>query len=136
MTMFAYQRGAQRIATAAGVLVLATIGVCAQIAPGPLSRSHAQLDEMRHCTDCHKATTTEFACLDCHKEIASHLSAGRGFHAAVVNGTAPGRDCRRCHSEHKGENTQLIRTSMLDSFDHSKTGYKLEGKHATLTCQR
>jgi hypothetical protein len=136
MTKFTYKRGAQRIATAAAVLLLATIGVCAQIAPGPLSRSHAQLDGVRHCTDCHKATTTEFACLDCHKEIAGRLAGGRGFHAAAVSGAAPGRDCRRCHSEHKGENTELIRKAMLNDLDHSKTGYRLEGKHATLACQR
>ena len=139
--MLAYPRGARKIATAVVLFFfVATAGAWAQfargLAPGPLSRPHADLAGITHCTDCHKATTTDFACLDCHKEISSRIAGGRGYHAAVVKPDGPGRDCRRCHAEHKGENTELIRKTALDGFDHRLTGYRLEGKHAALACQR
>ncbi len=107
-----------------------------QIAPGPLSRAHAQLSGLTHCTDCHKTTKNEFACLDCHKEIAARLRAGRGFHAAVVNGAVAPRECQRCHVEHKGADAALVKNAAPATFDHSKTGYPLEGKHAALACHR
>jgi hypothetical protein len=75
--------------------------------------------------------------LECHTEIAQRLSSRRGFHAAVVSLTATSRDCIGCHSEHNGENFALIHWEpSLKAFDHQKTGYPLEGKHAGLMCQQ
>jgi len=55
----------------------------------------------------------------------------------VVNLQAGNKDCVRCHSEHNGENFQLIHWEPSQkAFDHSKTGYLLEGKHAGLTCEQ
>ena len=110
----------------------------AQISPGPLSRAHQPLSGALQCTSCHKiAGQATFKCLDCHTEIASRLGQGRGYHAAVVNKAEGSQDCVRCHSEHNGENFALIRWEpTLAAFDHSKTGYPLEGKHAGLTCNK
>ena len=73
----------------------------------------------------------------CHVEIARRLEAHRGYHASIVNPQAEEKDCAHCHSEHNGENFQLIHWEpSLKAFDHSKTGYILEGKHAGLECRQ
>jgi hypothetical protein len=111
----------------------------AQISPGPLARVHQPYSRPTQCVYCHRLATgsQNLRCLDCHTEIARRLAARLGFHAAVVNPQAGGKDCARCHSEHNGENFQLIRwePSQKD-FDHSKTGCVLEGKHAGLACKQ
>ena len=109
----------------------------AQISPGPLSRAHQFLGGATQCTSCHKiAGQAAFKCLECHGEIAQRLAAGRGLHATYVK--APGgQDCVHCHSEHNGEDFSLTRWNPSpQAFDHSKTGYPLEGKHAGLACNR
>ena len=111
----------------------------AQISPGPLSRPHQPLSGMTQCTSCHKlgGGNSTLKCLECHTEINQRLSANRGFHAAVVKRDNPSKDCARCHSEHNGENFQLIRWEpSQEKFDHTRTGYPLEGKHATLRCSQ
>jgi hypothetical protein len=76
-------------------------------------------------------------CLECHSEIASRVTAHKGFHAVVWNPLSGNKDCARCHSDHNGENFQLIHWEPTQkAFDHSKTGYILEGKHSGLTCQQ
>jgi hypothetical protein len=111
----------------------------AQISPGPLARAHQSLNGAANCTSCHKAGAgeAEFRCLDCHNEIASRLSAGKGFHArlGLKQGTSQG--CVRCHSDHNGVDFPLIKWDpSLEKFDHAKTGYQLEGKHLGLTCAK
>ena len=126
------------MAAALLLLSLAWTGAArAQISPGPISHAHQFLSGATQCTSCHKiAGSAEYKCLECHGEIAQRLAAGRGLHAAYVK--APGgRDCVRCHSEHNGEDFSLIRWDpSLQAFDHSKTGYPLEGKHEGLACNR
>jgi len=110
-----------------------------QISPGPLARAHQSLNGPTQCIACHKLGTgsENLKCLECHTEIASRLAARHGFHAAVVNMQAGDKDCARCHSEHNGENFQLIHWEPSQrAFDHSKIGYILEGKHAALNCQQ
>jgi hypothetical protein len=78
-----------------------------------------------------------FKCLDCHTEIAARLAARRGLHASYGIKTGSSQECVRCHSEHNGENFPLVKwTPTPAGFDHSKTGYNLEGKHAGLECTR
>src|SRR5437868_3642255 len=109
-----------------------------QISPGPLSRAHKTLDGAVHCTSCHKfGGGRVLRCLECHTEIASRLNSHRGLHASY--GLTPGssQDCARCHSEHNGEDFPIVKwTPTPAGFDHSKTGYALEGKHAGLTCNK
>jgi hypothetical protein len=77
-----------------------------------------------------------YKCLECHTEIASRISLGQGFHARVVQRDSASQQCSTCHSEHNGENFVLIRWEpSLERFDHNKTGWPLEGKHAGVKCQ-
>ncbi len=132
-------RGIWVLFAVAGAGLLVCAQTRAQISPGPLSRAHQAWNGPTQCTFCHRlgGGSEKFRCLECHTEIAQRLAAHRGYHAAVVNPQAPEKDCARCHSEHNGENFPLIRWEpSLKGFDHSKTGYVLEGKHAGLACQR
>lgn len=113
--------------------------IAAQVSPGPLSRAHKDLNGPAGCTSCHavKVSSTEFRCLDCHKEIAQRLAANHGYHAAIVTNKSSNAECAKCHSEHNGEDFQLIRwTPSMAAFDHSKTGWALTGKHAGLACAK
>ena len=109
----------------------------AQISPGPLSRAHSSLNGPTNCVACHKLGALKtYKCLECHTEIASRISAGRGFHARVVQKDNRSQGCGTCHSEHNGENFALMSWEpSLERFDHSKTGWPLEGKHAGVNCQ-
>jgi hypothetical protein len=121
-----------------GLLWLLGGAAGAQISPGPLSKAHSSLEGATQCTACHKlgAGQTQLKCLECHSEIASRLAGRRGLHPTYVN--KPGsEDCARCHSEHNGADFSTVHWDPRPGvFDHSKTGYKLEGKHAGLTCNQ
>ncbi|MGE5324573.1 MAG: cytochrome C, partial [Actinomycetota bacterium] len=123
---------------AAACLLIPPGRLHAQISPGPLSKAHESLSGLTQCTTCHKlGTGGALKCLDCHGEIRQRLALKQGFHAAVVSKESPDKDCVRCHSEHNGENFQLIRWEpSREKFDHAKTGYALEGKHASLQCKQ
>ncbi|HSB75643.1 MAG TPA: cytochrome c3 family protein, partial [Terriglobales bacterium] len=111
----------------------------AQISPGPLARAHQSLSGATQCTSCHKlaAGAASFKCLECHRDIASRVEARRGLHASFGAVSPSQKECATCHSEHNGENFALIRWNPTPgAFDHSKTGYALEGKHAGLACAR
>jgi hypothetical protein len=110
----------------------------AQISPGPLAKAHQSLAGVTQCTSCHKlGSGGSLKCLECHKEIAQRLATKQGFHATVAKADAPDKQCVRCHSEHNGEGFQLIRWEpSREKFDHSKTGYTLEGKHAAIQCKQ
>ena len=115
-------------------LFLVTVTVSdAQISPGDLTASHANLEGMSNCTLCHdigeKVSNTK--CLDCHKEIRSLLNRNDGYHASskVVN-----KDCFDCHSDHHGRKFDAVRFDE-NNFDHNLTGYVLEGKHKVIDCK-
>jgi hypothetical protein len=79
------------------------------------------------CSDCHgesgarfKSRTGRFtfastACVDCHPDA----------HAGRVAKYIEESSCRECHSEVAWTSVQ---------FQHEKTGYRLEGKHAKVAC--
>jgi len=111
----------------------------AQISPGPLARAHQSLEGTTHCGACHKlgAGETQFKCLECHTEISQRIATRRGYHAAVAKPGGTSRDCVACHSDHNGQDFPLIYWEPSEkAFDHSKTGYLLEGKHAGLSCRQ
>ena len=111
----------------------------AQISPGPLSKAHSSLNGTSQCNSCHQfgASTPTYKCLECHKEVAQDLSAKHGYHFQMEMQNPNGKDCVRCHLEHNGENFKLIRWEPSEQkFDHRLTGYKLEGKHSNLACEK
>ena len=107
----------------------------AQISPGPLSKAHESLNGPTQCASCHKtgAGSAVLKCQECHTEIAKELSQGRGLHSTFANKET----CAKCHSEHNGEDFQLIHwIPSLKEFDHKQTGYLLQGKHAEIDCSK
>src|SRR5574338_549141 len=66
--------------------------------PGPLSASHAALDNNDHCTDCHVGNTKDLSndkCLGCHdhNDLRDRINAGKGFHASEK---VKGKQCSTC----------------------------------------
>jgi hypothetical protein len=135
-----YHRARRSIAAALvalGILLVLSAGrLPAQISPGPLAKPHRSLEGTTQCVSCHKfgAGEATFKCLECHTEIASRMAAHRGLHPNLVTQPAS-QDCARCHSDHNGENFNLIHWDPK-AFDHNKAGYPLLGKHAGLACNQ
>lgn len=108
-------------------------GVSGQLlSPGPLNEAHASLEGLRNCTNCHelgrKGASPE-RCRSCHTVIDTRIQAGRGYHASVKD-----QVCADCHKEHLGRSFGLVRLDTA-TFDHAKTGYRLEGPHGEVKCQ-
>src|SRR5579872_6987317 len=125
-----------------GVLIVylfAVAGVKGQISPGPLSKPHAYLSGSSRCVFCHTfgSGTPKLRCVGCHSEIQERLEKHRGYHAAVVHMASDKEDCVRCHQEHVGANFNIVRWEKPRAkFDHNLTGYRLEGKHASVACEK
>ncbi len=122
-----------------GLGMLAAPTAEAQISPGPLSQAHSLLGGTSQCSSCHAfgTMTPTFKCVDCHKEVAQDLFTQHGYHFELQIRNPNGKDCVRCHLEHNGDAFHLIRWEpSLEKFDHKLTGYKLEGKHASLACEK
>lgn len=63
------------------------------------------------------------------------LQQHRGLHPSLVDASKGSADCVRCHSEHNGENFAIVKWNP-SSFDHNRTGFALDGKHAGLACNQ
>ena len=101
--------------------------VTALVAPGPLSKAHANLEGVGKCTLCHEPGHTSSAarCLNCHEPIARRMARKAGVHRAVTD------NCTPCHVEHRGADADLRRID-AQKFDHfAETGFVLEGRHAS-----
>ncbi|MCB2201000.1 hypothetical protein KQI63_16505 [bacterium] len=116
------------------LMLLWAVPSLAQISPGKLSGYHEELEGIRNCTNCHQlgeAVTNE-KCLVCHTAIQTRMDEGSGYHASAE---VTDKTCASCHSEHHGRDYELIFwTEGQDNFDHTLTGYPLEGKHAEEDC--
>lgn len=125
-------------ALVAFLAMFAAAPLAAQVSPGPLSRAHASVDGITRCLSCHEAgrELSGRKCLACHTALSARITAGRGFHAAVTrNGAEP--KCATCHSEHNGRPYQLVRwpdNAPRERFDHTRTGFRLDGAHVRATC--
>ncbi|BDG09952.1 hypothetical protein [Anaeromyxobacter paludicola] len=103
--------------------------------PGPLSRAHEKLEGLQQCTKCHvvKGQLSAARCLECHQELAGRVKQGRGLHGRLP--AADREACNRCHLEHQGRDFALVDWGgPKERFDHARTGYRLEGKHAAARC--
>jgi hypothetical protein len=107
------------------------MGARAQISPGPLSRPHASLEGIEHCTACHTLgkALSNGNCLRCHTEIDTRMREKRGFHANLGS-----RQCMECHKEHHGRDFPMERFDPK-SFTHDAVGFTLAGRHSRLACR-
>lgn len=92
--------------------------------PGPLSAAHVPKPGEADCMACHisKGKIAPAKCLGCHEEIASRITAGKGYHRDK------GDDCADCHAEHQGRQANIVPLER-ESFDHAETGAVLQGAH-------
>ena len=106
--------------------------VYGQISPGDLTTAHARYEGISNCTKCHVLgkQVQVSKCLDCHTEIKKLIDKNLGYHSS---GEVKKKECWDCHSEHHGRNFRIVNFDR-DSFDHSKAGFKLTGKHAEVNC--
>jgi hypothetical protein len=114
------------------LLLLISLPLLAQLSPGDLHRAHALLEGINNCTQCHSAGNriSPENCLDCHILLKERIQVREGLHAR-----AEYRDCVQCHSDHHGRDFESIRwKGGKENFDHSQTGYTLEGAHAKQEC--
>jgi hypothetical protein len=128
-----------RVLTLAIWTFMVIFGVAnAQISPGPLVRAHQNLNGTGNCVKCHEVSTKSptFRCVECHREIAEELQKNKGLHATFPRTGPAGSACVKCHSDHNGENFALLHWDPTPKgFDHSKTGFMLDGKHAGPGCR-
>lgn len=129
----------RRLRPVPGLLVCALflmlpVSVSAQISPGPLARPHEALEGSANCTNCHSPSkeTMDRNCLSCHREIRNRIDSKQGLHAGIGN-----KRCASCHPDHAGRDFQLIfwGDGGIKTFDHARTGWPLDGKHAGLECR-
>lgn len=115
------------------IFVISVTNSYGQISPGDLSQSHAHLEGMSNCTKCHELGDKVLSskCLECHDEIQSLIRQKKGYHA---NSQVINKACFKCHSDHHGRKFDMIRFDQ-QAFNHSQTGYNLEGKHKTIDCK-
>ncbi|MFC1602935.1 cytochrome c3 family protein [Pseudomonadota bacterium] len=99
--------------------------------PGPVSDAHAKYEI--DCNKCHGTFDKKIQsqlCLDCHEIIENDKTSATGLHGRMNKNLTT---CDICHTEHKGRSADIM---MLDplNFDHTKTDFKLEGKHSIVVC--
>jgi hypothetical protein len=115
------------------ILVLSTADGFTQLSPGDLHKSHAHLEGLKNCSECHGIgqKISSDNCLKCHEMIRERIDSNQGLHAQPGFG-----ECEKCHVEHYGRDFQLIYwESGQENFNHQQTGFTLEGKHLTLKCR-
>ncbi len=126
----------KRVLIALALSVLSGTSARAQFSPGELTQAHASLEGTDNCTQCHDLgqKINGQKCLSCHVELKERVDAGKGYHASS---SVRSKECIACHFEHKGRGFKMIRwEGGKSAFDHSLTGYKLEGKHKTDRCEK
>ena len=100
------------------------------IMPGQVIEGHAKLES--DCKNCHvrfNRAAQVGQCLDCHKDIASDMAQRNHFH-----GHNSDKECRICHTEHKGRNANIAPIN-AGTFDHQNTEFMLKGTHTDVECR-
>jgi len=115
------------------LLLFSAIMTKAQISPGDLSNTHAEMEGILNCTKCHVlgGKVSNEKCLDCHQELKTRIYQKKGYH---VSDEVNNKDCATCHSDHHGRNFKLIRFNE-DDFKHQLAGYELTGQHNRIDCR-
>ncbi len=119
------------LALCLGVTTEARAQLSSLVSPGRLHKTHAALEGVTNCLQCHSKGQQVAAdkCLVCHTAVAKRIVAKKGVHRAVAG------DCVTCHIEHAGVDAEL-RPFDQAKFDHAaEAGFPLEGLHAPLKTQ-
>lgn len=101
------------------------------MAPGKVIQGHAKLED--DCKQCHvkfDRKAQDGLCMGCHKEVGADVRGKTGLHGRQSNTT-----CHDCHTDHKGRNARVAELDK-NKFDHSKTDFRLAGKHAQADCAK
>ena len=118
------------------IFLVFSLSAYAQLSPGDLSEVHKDLEGLSNCTSCHELGEGPSVqkCLDCHKVLKQQIDNSKGLHYSYTK--VEKKLCFSCHNEHAGRDFQLIKWEPPQKeFDHTKTGYSLEGKHTTIQCR-
>ena len=121
------------IALALGVTWLfaspsAAVDLESLISPGSLIGAHAR--EAKECAACHERfeqSSQNRLCLVCHEDVRRDLDQRLGLHGRIRKDAES--ECRVCHTEHKGSDADIVGL-VVESFDHGRTDFGLEGRHA------
>ncbi len=116
------------------LLTLSIVTLHAQLSPGDLHHSHANLEGVENCTKCHESgkKLNSQKCLSCHTILKDEIKANKGLHSGNDF-----KQCAGCHIEHQGRDQELIYwKNGKEKFDHTQTSYKLTGKHRGLKCEK
>ncbi|MGZ6124425.1 MAG: cytochrome c3 family protein [Myxococcales bacterium] len=126
---------AERLLVAAAVVLAAFAARADVFSPGPLSAPHAKLEGLTNCTKCHVAGSrlSPDTCLGCHGELKDRIAQKSGFHGRLAPADLA---CNKCHHEHQGRAFNLVDWGSPGEkgFDHRRTGFALQGKHAKVAC--
>jgi hypothetical protein len=92
--------------------------------------SHAEIGG--NCGACHASPmsrqTMADRCMDCHENVREQLNSNGPLHGRLPDG----RNCRSCHTEHKGARAEI---TSFASFDHGWTSFALAGAHENADCR-
>lgn len=105
-------------------------GVAGFLSPGDVTRAHAPNEN--NCFSCHAANgqgVDANLCMDCHDTVRQQVRQGLGFHADK------GNTCESCHKDHRGRDFNPIPRGFESDFDHSTTGFPLNGSHRRADCE-
>lgn len=120
----------------AGLLALAAPARAQLFSPGPLHKTHADLEGDDNCDRCHSSgkKVDGAKCLTCHDDLDRRIKAGQGLHGRAYRG----QPCAKCHIEHIGRTSHLVRWpgGDKDKLDHQQTGWPLDGEHRGVGCAK
>ena len=84
-----------------------------------------------------RCASVRFAAPNAIARLPRNCSQHRGLHSTYPTAGKPGEACVKCHSDHNGENFALLHWDPTPKgFDHTKTGYMLDGKHVGVNCRQ
>lgn len=100
----------------------------ALLSPGSLSSAHQDYKGLSNCVLCHSPGEGVGAkqCLACHEDLQERIQKETGFHRLKAE------NCASCHPDHQGEAFRMVGWD-IERFQHSETGYPLEGLHQNVS---
>jgi len=93
--------------------------------------NHADFESQ--CALCHQPFRSSQAglCTQCHQDVGAQMADHTGVHGAIQNPV----ECRACHPDHRGRNFEMVQYAR-QYFDHAKTQFPLDERHAGVSCQQ